>query len=189
MQETWVGSLGGEDPLEEEMATHSWKTPWTEVPGGQQSIGSQSVGHDWACPHVACTLRSTGWIFHRMPLSEGLSDSFLWITMGSSVFEKKAPEVECHFHHVISRVPTISLTCHSLTLVLTLAENVFVRCLHSKITLSTPLPPSPCRLPHSWKELTTVGSYAATPWVWNICINYLEFFAQENVSLLTHLFI
>ena len=46
MQETWVGSLGGEDPLEEGMATHSrilaWRIPWTEEPGGLQSTGSQS---------------------------------------------------------------------------------------------------------------------------------------------------
>ena len=44
-QETWVGSLGREDPLEEEMATHSsvpaWEIPWTEEPGGLQSMGSQ----------------------------------------------------------------------------------------------------------------------------------------------------
>ena len=50
MQETWVGSLGLEDPLEKEMATHSrilaWRTPWTEKPGGLQSMGSQRVGHD-----------------------------------------------------------------------------------------------------------------------------------------------
>ena len=43
MQETWVGSLGEEDPLEEEMATHSrilaWEIPWTEEPGGLQSMG------------------------------------------------------------------------------------------------------------------------------------------------------
>ena len=49
-QETWVQSLGGEDPLEEEMATHStilaWKIPWTDKPGGLQSTGSQRVGHD-----------------------------------------------------------------------------------------------------------------------------------------------
>ena len=42
--------LGGEDPLEEEMATHSstlaWKTPWTEEPGRLQSLGSRRVGHD-----------------------------------------------------------------------------------------------------------------------------------------------
>ena len=50
MQETWVQSLGGEDPLEEEMTTHSsilaWRIPWTEEPGKIQFIGSQRVGHD-----------------------------------------------------------------------------------------------------------------------------------------------
>ena len=50
MQETWVQSLGQEDPLEKEMATHSstlaWKIPWTEKPGRLQSVGSQRVGHD-----------------------------------------------------------------------------------------------------------------------------------------------
>ena len=44
-QETWVRSLGREDPLEEETATHSsilvWEIPWTEEPGGPQSTGSQ----------------------------------------------------------------------------------------------------------------------------------------------------
>ena len=50
MQETWVQSLGWEDPLEKEMATHSstlaWKIPWTEELGRLQSMGSQRVGHD-----------------------------------------------------------------------------------------------------------------------------------------------
>ena len=50
MQETWVQSLGQEDPLEKEMGTHSstpaWKIPWTEEPGGLQSMGSQRVGHN-----------------------------------------------------------------------------------------------------------------------------------------------
>ena len=61
MRETWVQSLGWEDPLEKEMATHSsilaWKIPWTEepgqsmgsqrvIPGRLQSMGSQRVGHD-----------------------------------------------------------------------------------------------------------------------------------------------
>ena len=49
MQETWVQSLGWEDPLEKEMATHSsilaWRIPWTEEPGGLQSTGLQRVGH------------------------------------------------------------------------------------------------------------------------------------------------
>ena len=48
--ETQVRSLGQEDPLEEVMATHSsilaWRIPWTEKPGGLQSMGSHRVGHD-----------------------------------------------------------------------------------------------------------------------------------------------
>ena len=50
MQETWVLSLSQENPLEEGMTTHStilaWKIPWTEEPGGLQSMGSQRVRHD-----------------------------------------------------------------------------------------------------------------------------------------------
>ena len=50
MRETWVRSLGREDPLEKEMAIHTstiaWKIPWTEEPGRLQSMGSQRVGHD-----------------------------------------------------------------------------------------------------------------------------------------------
>ena len=50
MQETQVQSLGWEDSLEKEMATHSsilaWRIPWTEEPGGLQSMGLQRVGHD-----------------------------------------------------------------------------------------------------------------------------------------------
>ena len=51
-QETLVQSLGQEDPLEEGMAAHSgilaWRIPWTEEPGGPQSMGWQRVRHDWA---------------------------------------------------------------------------------------------------------------------------------------------
>ena len=50
MQETQVQSLGWEDPLEKGMATHSsicaWRIPWTEKPGGLQSMGSQRVAHN-----------------------------------------------------------------------------------------------------------------------------------------------
>ena len=50
MWETWVRSLGREDPLEKEMAAHSsilvWEIPWTEEPGGPQSMESQRVGHN-----------------------------------------------------------------------------------------------------------------------------------------------
>ena len=68
MRETWVQSLGWEDPLEKEMATHSsilaWKIPWTEEPGGLQSTGSQRVKtrlSDFTfrpiyCPLALCTV-------------------------------------------------------------------------------------------------------------------------------------
>ena len=50
MWETWVRSLGWEDPLEKEMATHSsilaWRIPWMEEPSRLQSTGLQRVGHD-----------------------------------------------------------------------------------------------------------------------------------------------
>ena len=50
MQETWVRSLGREDPLEKEMVTHfstlAWKIPWIQEPGRLQCVGPQRVGHD-----------------------------------------------------------------------------------------------------------------------------------------------
>ena len=55
MRETWVQSLGWEDPLGKEMATHSsilaWEIPGTEEPGRLQSMGSQQVGHDRETAH------------------------------------------------------------------------------------------------------------------------------------------
>ena len=54
----WVRSLGQEDSLEEGVATHSsllaWRLPWTEEPGGLQSIGLQKVGHN--CSDLALTV-------------------------------------------------------------------------------------------------------------------------------------
>ena len=52
IQEMWVQILGQEDPLEKGIATQSsilvWRIPWTEEPGGLQSIGSHKVGRDWS---------------------------------------------------------------------------------------------------------------------------------------------
>ena len=60
MQETRVPLLGQEDPMQKEIATHSsilaWKIPWTEEPGGLQSMGSERVGHDWATNTFAFSL-------------------------------------------------------------------------------------------------------------------------------------
>ena len=57
-QETWVQSPGQEDPLGEDMATHSsilsWRIPWTEEPGGLRSEGSQRVRRDLACTFKEC---------------------------------------------------------------------------------------------------------------------------------------
>ena len=56
MQETWVSSLGWEDPVSEDMGTHSsilaWEIPWTEEPLGLQSMGWQRVRHSWARTHT-----------------------------------------------------------------------------------------------------------------------------------------
>ena len=59
MQETpvmWVQSLSQEDPLEEGMATHSsvlaWRVPWTQEPGGLQSVGLHRVGHNCVTEHT-----------------------------------------------------------------------------------------------------------------------------------------
>ena len=56
IQETRVQSLGREDPLEKEMATHSsipaWRIPWTEEPNRLQSVGSQRAGHDRATEQI-----------------------------------------------------------------------------------------------------------------------------------------
>ena len=63
MQETWVWSLGWEDPLEKEMATHSsilaWRIPWMEEPGRLQSTGLQRVGHNWATSLSLFTWKSS----------------------------------------------------------------------------------------------------------------------------------
>ena len=62
-QELWVWSLGREDPLEDDMATHSsilaWRTPWTEEADGLQSMGSQRVRRDWATKQMCSKRFST----------------------------------------------------------------------------------------------------------------------------------
>ena len=71
MWETWVQSLGQEDPLEKEMATHSsilsWRIPWMEELDGLQSIALQRAGHNWsnlACTHAQQILLSTQYVYH-----------------------------------------------------------------------------------------------------------------------------
>ena len=78
MQETWVCSLGQEDPLEKGMATHfsviAWRIPWTEESGRLQSMVLQRVGHDW----VTNTLWEAYWFFSVVGnISLEASKSFL----------------------------------------------------------------------------------------------------------------
>ena len=68
MQETWVWSLGQEDPMTKGMATYSsilaWRISWTEEPGGLLSMGSQRVRHDWVSnTHHSCTFPQP-YVFH-----------------------------------------------------------------------------------------------------------------------------
>ena len=73
MWETWVQSLGQEDPLEKEMSTHfsilAWRIPWTEEPGGLQSMGSQRVRHDWATSLSLSLFTLTGTWGYNLDLS------------------------------------------------------------------------------------------------------------------------
>ena len=91
VQETWARSLGWrKDPLEKGMATHSsihaWEIPWTEEPGGLQSLGSQRVGHKWATntftSHMDITIHKN-WLNcakgDRMFVSLSLSLSFFFL--------------------------------------------------------------------------------------------------------------
>ena len=79
--ETWVRSLGQEDPLEKGMATHSsilaWRIPWTEEPGRLQSMGSQRVRHDW----TTNILSSQN--FSSLNMHAFLIPSWLWISIFS----------------------------------------------------------------------------------------------------------
>ena len=77
MWETWVQSLGREDPLEKEMVTHSstlaWRIPWTEKPGRLQSMGSQRVGQDWAT--------SPARIYNSVTITPKHHDNEIWMLM------------------------------------------------------------------------------------------------------------
>ena len=109
MQETRVLSLGREDPLEKEMATHSsiltWKIPWMEEPGGLQSTGSQRVGHNWATS-LTLPLGLTGWI---SLLSKELSRVFSSTTVWKHEFFGTQPSLRSNSHAYMTTWKTIAL--------------------------------------------------------------------------------
>ena len=78
MQETWVWSLGGEDPLKKEMAIHfsilTWRNSWNEEPGRLQSNGSQRAGLDWATNTFTFNIFSEELIAGILTLKEWLKE-------------------------------------------------------------------------------------------------------------------
>ena len=88
VRETWVQSLGWEDPLQKEMAPHSstlaWKIPGTEEPGRLQSMGSQRVGHDWATSLLSLLLRKASRRCvesHQQNSSRNISTPLVWFCL------------------------------------------------------------------------------------------------------------
>ena len=107
MQETQVSSLGWQDPLEKEMATHSsilaWRTPWTEEPGGLQSMGEggQKAGHSqgtntFTFKHVVGHLKMGSKALGSAKISLTRTGGYFWSTSESSTMR----EVVCDIYSV-----------------------------------------------------------------------------------------
>ena len=126
MQETQVWSQGWEDPLEKEMATHSiilaWRIPWTEGPGGLQSMGSQKVGHDWA-NNTGCKLLYIGWIHNKVLLhSIGNYIQRTMINHNGKEYDKITSVVCVYGSHSIS----IGQHCSRIPALLSSQSNLFM---------------------------------------------------------------
>ena len=82
IQETWVQSLGWDDPLEKGMATHSsvpaWRIPWTGEPRGLRSMRSQRAGHDWATEHSAAEATVTDFLLNALKNEEKILFLDFW---------------------------------------------------------------------------------------------------------------
>ena len=118
VQETWVWSLGQEDPLEKKLATHSsilvWRIPWTEEPGRLQSTGSQRVRHDGATHtltfhgHTPYTGGSQIWtraIWHYTACPLGCATLALWKGKGQNWTQMQGA---CSLHSPVSCPPRTS---------------------------------------------------------------------------------
>ena len=118
MQETQVWSLGREDHLEKEAATHSstlaWKIPWTEEPGRLQSMGSQRVGYDWATSFsLSGFCHTLTWISHRCTCPPKFWDTLICYGSYSSLY----PIVLVFFLLEYYRsLPSVSLPSNSFSI-------------------------------------------------------------------------
>ena len=117
MQETWVQSLGREDPLEEEMATHSsilaWKIPWAGEPGGLQSMGSHTTDQ----LHFSLVYQSRNW--HRIYTRNTFEHLLFWLIVRNAHYnhQRRFQNVNSPFQaleHLIHHVklkPKLNLLC------------------------------------------------------------------------------
>ena len=136
MQETWVWSLGREDALEKGKATHcsilAWRIPWTEEPGGLQSMGSRRVRHNWTTNTTNRSLHATK--VNRWRLNK-------WTKMEISII------LFFNFHFFISwRLITLQYCsgfCHTLTWI----SHGFTGIPHPDPPSHLPLHPIPLGLP------------------------------------------
>ena len=98
--ETWVRSLGQEDPLEKEMSTHSsilaWKIPWAEEPGGLQSMGSQT---EWLTLSLSFTLNLT--LHFWKPLIQ------IYVAFGGHIHNGYIYSFICQFKLYLTATPTM----------------------------------------------------------------------------------
>ena len=94
MQEIWVWSLGWEDPLEEGMAHRPsilfWRIPWTEEPGGLQSMRSQRVGHDWKTEHTNAHISG---VYMPVPISRWWLELHVCIAEGADLFPDQGAKI------------------------------------------------------------------------------------------------
>ena len=136
MLETWVWSLGWENPLEKGMATHSsiltWRILWTEEPGGLQSMGMKRVGHDWVtntnlpfdfyCSLSHVQLFATPWTVARQ--------ASLFITNSQSLLKLMPIESVMPSNHLIF--------CHPLLLLPSIFPSIRVFSNESVIRITWP---------------------------------------------------
>ena len=112
MQETRVWSLGREDALEKEMATHSsvlaWRIPWTEERGGLQSVGSQRVRHNLASEHEQKYWIEVTGRFVEMG-SASLWDGYGWVRPVTWDYRQPATMVSCSFLELELIITDVSL--------------------------------------------------------------------------------
>ena len=121
MWETRVRSLGQEDPLDKEMATHSsilaWKIPWMEEPGRLHSMGSQRVGHDWATyiilhPHHGCIGEGNGTPLQYSCLENPMDGEIWWAAVhGVAKSQTRLSDFTFTFHFHALEKETATHSC------------------------------------------------------------------------------